>query len=209
MKSKIRKGCVLAAGMMVLAGCAGTSVKHEMGRSKVVETSAAAKPEWITNNKYEKDSVMYFSGFVTDVADSALGMRQAKMEAIKNIVEAVKSDASGAFKESLRGANKDVNDLGSFVEDAFALMSEAQISGIMPSQIYFEKSEVVTGGGVKYSYNCYSQVQLPIKDYERAQMLAFQSLEGKAKKENNKAAETAAQDQMEKLEAKLKSRANQ
>ena len=143
---------------------------------------------------------MYFSGGVKGVADYALGLRQAKAEAVKNIVESIKTKARTEFVANTRGSNLDPNDLGRFIEDGVAMVADnLEIGGILPKENYYEKVKETTDYGVKYFYNCFSLLQLPVRDYKEARRRAIDNLAAKAREENNKAAEETAKNLLDRL----------
>jgi hypothetical protein len=184
--------------ILLLFGCAGPSIK---GKQMIVERSHKVTPNWINQPFFEKNDMLYFSGGVKGVVDYALGLREAKAEAIKNLVESVKTKARTQLTEMTRGSNMNEADLGKFIEDGVALTStNLEISGIMPKEQYFEKIEESTEEGVKYLYNCYVLLELSVKDYKQARKRAIEGLLEQAKKENNALAEQEAKKLLEKLE---------
>ena len=76
---------------------------------------------------------MFFSGGITNVYDYALGLRQAKAEAIKSLVEAIKVKARTEFANVTKGQNLSEADLGRCVEDTVGLVADnIDVSGIQP-----------------------------------------------------------------------------
>ena len=197
----MKKSAVLFTGVfaVMLAGCAGPKVRP-VGSQKIIEREPAKKPEWVGVPYFEDEKTMYFSGAVKGVADYAVGLRQAKAEAMKNVAESIQTKAKTEFVENTRGANLSPDDLGKFVQDGIAMTADnINISGLLPSESYYEKVEEVTATGVRYFYNCSVLFQLPIKDYKMARNRALNGLAEKAKKENNAAAEKAAMSLLDKL----------
>ncbi len=183
----------------ILYGCAGPG-KPVIGQQRIVERSAKEAPEWISWPFVEQEGVMYFSGAVKGVADYAVGLRQAKKEAEKNVYESIETKARVEFVENTRGSNMSQEDLGKFVQDGIATITEnIKAQGILPSEMYWEKVEETTEYGVKYFYNCYQLIQLSVEDYKKARRRAIEDLAKKAREENNKAAEEQAMKLLEKL----------
>ena len=196
----MRKVFLLVAGILVLYGCGGPK-SMPVGSQRVVEKSMEKTPEWVTVPFFEDGETMYFSGGVRGVADYAVGLRQAKAEAMKNVAESIQTKARTEFVENTSGANLTPEDLGRFIQDGIAMVADnINISGLLPAEQYYEKVEEVTDTGVRYFYNCYVLFQLPVKDYKEARKRAIEDLAAKAREENNKKAEEAAMQLLEKLQ---------
>lgn len=191
----------VAVGALALGmGCAGKP--PVIGSEKIIERSEGSTPDWVLTPFEEKKDTMYLSGVVKGVADYSLGLRQAKAEGLKNLVEQVKTRARTQFTEATRGSNMSPNDLGRFVEDGIAFTSDnLEVSGIAPKKYYYEKIERVTATGVQYLYNCFALLQLPVRDYKEARDRALNKLADEARKKQDKVAEQTAQDLLKKLEA--------
>ncbi|MDO9514101.1 MAG: hypothetical protein Q7J59_05785 [Elusimicrobiota bacterium] len=198
----MKKFIVLTAAVSVfaLAGCGGAKVRP-VGSQKVVEKSADKTPEWVIVPFFEDETTMYFSGALKGVGDYAVGLRQAKAEAMKNVAEAIETKAKTEFVQNTRGSNLPGEDLGRFVQDGIAMTADnVNISGLLPAESYYEKVEEVTEVGVKYFYNCSVLFQLPVQQYKEARNRAINGLASKAREENNKAAEEAAMGLLDKLQ---------
>ena len=102
MRSK-RCNCVLLAilvATVLLGGCATMKTKQIGGSDEIiVERSARTRPAWIINTYQEKNGKMYFSGGVERVRDYAFGLRQARAEAIRNLVESIQIRARAEFRK--------------------------------------------------------------------------------------------------------------
>jgi len=193
---------MLFAGVFVLGllGCGGPAVRP-VGTQTVVERSTAKTPEWVLVPYFEDETTMYFSGALKGVGDYAVGLRQAKAEAMKNVAESIQTKAKTEFVQNTRGANLTPEDLGRFVQDGIAMTADnINISGLLPAESYYEKVEEITDTGVRYFYNCSVLFQLPIVDYKQARSRAINGLADQARKENNAAAEKAAMGLLEKLQ---------
>lgn len=189
---------VLSLGILV--GCAGKSKDRIVGMQKIVEKVPDKTPSWIMKTFEEKKKMMYFSGGVKGVGDYAVGLRQAKAEAVKNVAESIKVKARTEFVSNTRGANLSPDDLGRFIEDGVAMVTDnLEIGGMLPKENYYEKVEEVTDYGVKYTYNCFSLIQMAVRDYKEARRRAIENLADKAKAENNKKAEETAKDLLKRL----------
>ena len=73
---------------LALAGCGGS--RKQIGSQRVVEKSPPSQPDWVMQTAYEKKDMLYYVGGVKGVADYSLGLREAKAEGLKNLVESVK-----------------------------------------------------------------------------------------------------------------------
>ncbi|MFH1957588.1 MAG: hypothetical protein ABIJ15_03850 [bacterium] len=193
-------GLFVAVFVFSLVGCGGPVVRP-VGSQTVIEKSADKTPEWVMVPFFEDETTMYFSGALKGVGDYAVGLRQAKAEAMKNVAESIQTKAKTEFVQNTRGANLSPDDLGRFVQDGIAMTADnINISGLLPAESYYEKVEEITEVGVKYFYNCSVLFQLPVQDYKQARNRAINGLADKAKEEQNKAAEEAAMGLLDKLQ---------
>ncbi len=193
---------VFALGL-ILSGCGGAP-KKAVGQEKVIEKSADKKPDWITVPQFEQDKKLFFSGGVTGRASYSLGLRQAKAESIKNVAEGIQVRVRTEFTSAIRGSNVSEEDLGEFVQDSIAMVTEnLKIQGLTPEENYYEKIERITTTGVEYKYNCYSLIALKVEDYNLARDIALNGMKKKAKKEANKKAEETATLLLEKLSGQV------
>lgn len=127
-----------AVSVFVIAGCGGAKVRP-VGSQKVVEKSADKTPEWVIVPFFEDETTMYFSGALKGVGDYAVGLRQAKAEAMKNVAEAIETKAKTEFVQNTRGSNLPGEDLGRFVQDGIAMTADnINISGLLPAESYYE-----------------------------------------------------------------------
>lgn len=200
MKKVVFSGLTAGAVLMLIAGCAGRPKPPVIGKEQIVEKSAKARPEWILTPAFEKKDILYFSGGVTGRANYSLALRQAKMEAVKNVTEGIQAKVRTEFTEAVRGSNISEADLGEFVSDAIGVITEnLNIQGLKPTEIYHEKVERTTATGVEYSYNCYYLLEISEPDYMQARNIALEGLRDRAKAENNAKAEEIATDLLKKL----------
>jgi len=185
--------------VFAIAGCGGPKVRP-VGSQTVIEKSSAKTPEWVVAPFFEDETTMYFSGTLRGVGDYAVGLRQAKAEATKNVAEAIETKAKTEFVQNTRGSNLPGEDLGRFVQDGIAMTADnVNISGLLPAESYYEKVEEVTETGVRYFYNCSVLFQLPVQQYKEARNRAINGLASKAREMKDKAAEEAAMGLLDKL----------
>jgi len=186
--------------VFAIAGCGGPKVRP-VGSQTVIEKSSAKTPEWVVAPFFEDETTMYFSGTLRGVGDYAVGLRQAKAEAMKNVAEAIETKAKTEFVQNTRGSNLPGEDLGRFVQDGIAMTADnVNISGLLPAESYYEKVEEVTETGVRYFYNCSVLFQLPVQQYKEARNRAINGLASKAREMKDKAAEEAAMGLLDKLQ---------
>jgi len=127
--------------VFAIAGCGGPKVRP-VGSQTVIEKSSAKTPEWVVAPFFEDETTMYFSGTLRGVGDYAVGLRQAKAEATKNVAEAIETKAKTEFVQNTRGSNLPGEDLGRFVQDGIAMTADnVNISGLLPAESYYEKVE--------------------------------------------------------------------
>lgn len=182
--------------VVLLNGCASTPT---IGKQTIVERSASSKPEWETKTFFEKESQMFFSGTITNVFDMALGFRQAKAEAMKNIIESLKTKARTEFSTAIKGQNLSKDDLGRIAEDVVTWVAQIDVSGVIQKETYYEKIEEITHTGVKHSYNCSVLLQLDKKFYLDARENAINNAIAKQREVNNQAAVEAAENAKKRL----------
>jgi len=186
--------------VFAIAGCGGPKVRP-VGSQTVIEKSSAKTPEWVVAPFFEDETTMYFSGTLRGVGDYAVGLRQAKAEATKNVAEAIETKAKTEFVQNTRGSNLPGEDLGRFVQDGIAMTADnVNVSGLLPAESYYEKVEEVTETGVRYFYNCSVLFQLPVQQYKEARNRAINGLASKAREMKDKAAEEAAMGLLDKLQ---------
>ncbi|NIM61094.1 MAG: hypothetical protein GTO30_05385 [Acidobacteria bacterium] len=137
-----------------------------VGSEQVVEKIPSKTPKWIEVPFAEKGKRLLFKGEASSVHDSALGLRQAKANAIQNMVEAIRIKARSEFSEAVRGVNTSEQALGQYLDSVVAWTTDnIEVSGIQPQSEYREKLLVRTPGGVEYRYNCFVRLAILEEDY--------------------------------------------
>lgn len=196
----MRIDLLLLAGvsfMSVLGGCAGGMPKKgAVGSEVVVQREPEKKPDWTIKPYEEKKDKLLFKGEATRGYDKALGLTEAKANAIQNLVEAVKIRARTEFSKAIKGVNVSESTIGQYLDNVIAWTSDnLNISGVVPVQQYYEKVRVTTHEGVKYYYNCYVQLSISLENYIRARESAL-----------NKAVKAAADPDAKRLAESAKAR---
>lgn len=191
---KLFKGMLLFAFCLSVIGIYGcASPQPKVGEEKVIEKSSEKRPEWITIPYFENKGELYFSGGVTGRGNYALGLRESKAEAMKNVAEGIQATVRTEFSKATKGSNYSESELGDFTTDAIAMITDnIKVQGVAPKENYFEKVEKTTASGVEYKYNCYTLLSMSKEDYKKMRDIALNGLADKAKKENNKKAEEMA-----------------
>ena len=193
---------VSALGLCVLlvTGCSGNKLRppKNVGETKVVEKTPKNKPGWVGTSYKEKDNYIFFSGEVTDVADRSLGMRQAKADAVQNLLESIKVKARSEFSEAVKGVNTSQGTLGRYVDSLVVWTTEnLDVSGAIPVEEYTEKLRTQAYEGAQYSYNCYVWLRLSKDEYFLARQNA---LDRGSREAEDEEAKQLAQEAKEKLE---------
>lgn len=195
MKNKLVALCGLLA--LCSAGCAGD---RPIGTQTVVSRMPESKPDWTNKSSYEADGKLWFSGGVAGRFDMALGIREARAEAEKNLAESVRQSIYTRFAASAKGENAD-EALGRQVEDTLGKVSGfVEISGVVQRDQYVEKVEQSEPGGVRYTWNCFSLLSLAKADYYDARRRTLDRALAKARSERNAKAEAALNSVLSKLE---------
>ncbi len=119
--------------------------------------------------------MLYFKGEATDVYDSALGLRQAKGQAVQAMVEGIRIRARSEFSEAVRGVNASERSIGRYLDSVVAWTTQnIEVAGIKPDAEYREKVLVRRHGGVEYRYNCAVRLAISKEDYLSARDGAVQ-----------------------------------
>lgn len=165
---------MIVVGIVVfgLVGCSSTPV----GSRRVVFTfPGGGLPGWTRTPYSEKDKKMFYRGMVGDRLDMALGIREAKAEAEKELVEQIKQKIRVEFGSALVGNN--VTDRGgSNIRSVIVKVSEnIEVSGIRLEDTYTEQQEEKLEDSVRYSYNCYALVGITAADYAEARARVYES----------------------------------
>ena len=140
------KKLIVVLAVVAMAGC--TAKRQEVFSSEVIETSLESKkPEWVFKTfQVLDDSEGYlFSGGVTNVSEYALGVSEAKAEAIKNAIGSIQLKVRSEFSKFAEGSNMTPDLIGKFVSDGVAFIADSfYVSGIQQKQIYYEKERYNT-----------------------------------------------------------------
>ena len=181
------------------SGCGTSNNIADMspGEERVVERFPDDTPDWLEIPFEENDDHFYFRGEAARASDPALGMRQAKANAIQALVEATKIKARSEFSEAVRGVNVSESSLGRYLDNVVAWTSEnVQITGVFPEGEYREKVQVRTYEGVEYVYNCFNRISIPVENYIRAREAALTRSAVEAEDEDAKALAFEAKEQL-------------
>lgn len=194
--SKLKSlGVVLT--LIMASGCAtiGTSV----GSQRVVERSPKNEPDWKGKSSWEDSGNYAYVGAVTNRADMALGLREAKAEGEKKLVEQIRQRIRTEFGSAIGGQNLD-GQTGSYVSDLIAKVSDnVEVSGVRLDETSVEKIEETTGSGVRYIYNCYAKLLLEKADYQEARRRVLDGALETARAAANAKAEDSLRQAMNRL----------
>lgn len=185
--------------ILAMVGCAGK--QPEVFKSNVLETSLESKkPKWVFNTfqVIEDEGGYLFSGGVTDVSDYALGVSEAKAEAIKNGIGSIQLKVRSEFSKFAEGSNMAPDMIGKFVSDGVAFIADSfYVSGIQQKQIYYEKEKYNTE--YRPHYNIWALCYISGADYLKAKIDAAQRLVNKYQNEKNFEAKKKAEELLERL----------
>lgn len=180
-----RIALVTLAGLTILApfGCAHRSARLPTNGGEVVERSARKPPKWARIPFQQTRKYVYFSGQVGGVGDPALGMRQAKANAVQNLVESLDIGARSEFSElttavqsSSESVERYVDSMVEWTTDRLGLM------GLVVVNDYWERVSIPQGDGALSRYNCYVRLRLPREEYARARQRSTESPAGEVVK---------------------------
>ena len=182
---------------LMLLGCAAK--RHEIFKEEVIETSkGSSKPEWVFKTFKELDDGYEFSGGVADVADYALGISEARAEAIKNGIVSIQIKVGTEFTKFAEGSNMSQDLIGKWVSDGIAFLSDSlYVSGIKQKEIYYEK--VLYNTEYKPHYNIWALCSISSADYLKTKIDAAQRLVNKYQQEKNEEAKKKAEELLDRL----------
>jgi len=194
----MRKVVVIVV-VLFLVGCAGK--QPEIFKSEILETSDdTAKPSWVfeTFKVLKKGKGYEFSGGVTDVSDYALGVSEARSEAIKNGIISIQLKVRSEYTKFAEGSNMAPDMIGKFVEDGVAYIADSfYVSGIQQRELYYEKEKYNTE--YRPHYNIWALCYISGADYLKAKIDAAQRLVNKYQKEKNVEAKKKAEELLDRL----------
>jgi len=192
------RAILISAVIIGVMGCAGNRAR--VGSQRVVERTPNKVPSWIGQSSWEKGENIFYVGAAPGRADFALGLREAKADAEKKLVEQIRQKIRTEFGSAVEGQNVD-GQMGNYVKDVITKVSEnIAVSGAIQDDSYFEKVEERTGSGVRYAFNCWTTVRLKHSDYLEARRSASVGAVAEARKVNNARAEATLKRAFEKLE---------
>ena len=190
-----RLNLILVALMLI--GCAAK--QQEIFKEEVIETSkGSSKPEWVFKSFKELDDGYEFSGGVNDVADYALGISEARAEAIKNGIVSIQIKVGTEFTKFAEGSNMSQDLIGRWVSDGIAFLSDSlYVSGIKQKEIYYERVKYNTE--YKPHYNIWALCSISSADYLKAKIDAVQKLVNKYQQDKNEEAKKKAEELLDRL----------
>ncbi len=173
--------------LVFLSGCA---TMPKIGQQKFVQASGV-KPSWINETWMEQDDKIFVTGSVRGADDFALGIREAEVEGIANLIKAIQVKVRFEFGRSTKGQNLERGDLGKIVEEVIALTTEnIKTTGLKLEKMYWEKQEeTVSADRIRYVYDCYAFTSISKADYAAAIDRAINGELEKAKEARNRSAE--------------------
>lgn len=189
----------VALAVLLASGCG--PLRREVGSQRVVGRSPSATPDWVGKSFVDQGDHYLYIGVVTNRADMALGLREAKAEGEKKLAEQIRQRIRTEFGSAIEGQNLD-GQTGAYVRDLIAKVSDnVEVSGVRMSETYVEKIEETTGSGVRYLYNCHAQLQLEKADYADSRRRVLDGALEKARAATNAKAEDSLRRAMGRLES--------
>ncbi len=159
-------------------GCSSTArlARLEPGEERVVEhyPGKAKAPSWVKDPFVEKKDRLLFKGQASGASDLGICLRQAKANAVQNLVEAVKVKARSEFSEALRGSTASGMQVSRYMESVIAWTTEnIDITGMTPEDEYWNKIAVKTYGGIDHKYQCFVRLSVPLASVQMARNAAL------------------------------------
>ena len=135
---------------------------------------------------------------MTDVSDYALGVSEARSEAIKIGIISIQLKVRSEFTKFAEGSNMAPDLIGKFVSDGVAYIADSfYVSGIHQREIFYEKEKYNTE--YKPHYNIWALCYISGADYLKAKIDAAQRLVNKYQNEKNVEAKKKAEELLERL----------
>jgi len=185
--------------VLFTAGCTGK--QSHILTSEIVETSEnSEKPQWLfkTFRVLKNEAGFEFSGGVMNVSDYALGVSEARAEAIKNGISSIQLKVRSEFSRFAEGSNMTPDLIGKFVSDGIAYVADSfYVTGIQQREIFYEKAIYSTD--IQPHYNIWARCYISKPDYMKAKIDAAQRLVNKYKYEKNMEAKKKAEELLERL----------
>ena len=193
---KMRKLSVVLL-VVLLTACAARN--KDLFTEKLIETSKkSSKPAWVFKTFKETKNGYEFSGGVTEVSDYALGISEARAEAIKNGIVSIQIKVRTEFTKFASGANMSQDVAGKWVGDGIAFVVESlYVSGIKQKEVYYEKAKYNTE--YKPHYNIWVLCSISSIEYLKAKIDAAQKLVNKYQQEKNEEAKEKAEELLDQL----------
>ncbi len=188
--------------LLVVIGlsCGCATLHNPVGSQRIIERIPRDEPAWKGRSFWQEATAYVYIGAVTNRADMALGLREAKAEGEKKLAEQIRQRIRTEFGSAIQGQNLD-GQTGSYVSDLIAKVSDnVEVSGVRMEETYVEKVEETTASGVRYLYNCYAQLQLEKADYAEARRRVLDGALEQAKTAANVKAEESLRRAMGELQ---------
>lgn len=191
------KKLIIVLLAFVVFGC--TSSKTLLLKEEIIETSRnSSKPEWVYKTFKESKGWYEFSGGVTDVSDYALGVSEARAEAVKNGIISIQIKAKSEFSKVAEGSNMAPDMTGKWVTDGISFLAESlYVSGIIQKEIFSEKARYNTE--FRPHFNIWVLCRISSEDYLKAKIDAAQRLINKYQLEKNIEAKEKAEELLDSI----------
>jgi len=189
MHSSTRFLILLAITSLLSLACSAGKL-NVVGSERIIEKSGD-KPGWVTKIPRENDEYYFFRGFKTSSLSLEDGLTDARLNAIRQVLEMIQSQGLVDYKKARveTGLAETREDIGSVTEDGLKILSKTVASGVKELESYTEKVERFTPQGVRYYYNVYTLVRYPKSEFEKAVALAASRQNAELRGQNNEQAQ--------------------
>ena len=167
---------------IILSGCAIFPF-HKAEKPKIIEKSAEQKPIWINKVPKEDSDYFYFRGIRTGARTQEDGLTDAKMNAVKQIVEFLGLKGLTLY-ENLRETFQRGEEVT--IRDKIKFEGLGIVKGAKESEQYYEKIEYPEKGKIHYKFDVYIVVTYPREEYEREKIRQREDEEKRRDEEKRK-----------------------
>ncbi|PJA13294.1 MAG: hypothetical protein CO113_05130 [Elusimicrobia bacterium CG_4_9_14_3_um_filter_62_55] len=186
--NKTMKAAAIVCVAALTAACSGT--RRTVGVQTIDSASEAKAPKWVTQSVFEEDGRIHFVGLKMGRGRLSLGLREARADAEKKVVNEIASLMYNEYSEAVKGENVPEG-VGEEIRDAFHRVSESvSVSGLRQSKQYWRKMEEKRDRGVRYVWDCFVALSIDREDYWDAREAALHGAAKRAREERNRDAAT-------------------
>lgn len=147
--------------MIMIGGCAQSSVNMGGKTVKIVQKSHSKRPQWTIHPPEDTKRFYYSVGVKTGALTLEGGETDARMDAGRKFIERLFGIETSAEYEKVRKSYQ------TEIMEELKGKSKGKIAGARVKEIYWEKLEITEGSLVKYRYNIWILLEISKKETKR------------------------------------------